>query len=313
MNVSLYITGMGIISPQGFGTTVTLPKVLEGNVLRCEEPQYEKYIAPALLRRMSRVIKMGVASGMMALKAAECEIPDGMITGTGYGCLEDTDNFLTKLIKQREVGLNPTPFIQSTHNTIGSQLALMLKCYSYNQTYSQLGCSFEQALLDASLCCSESPSKRFLVIGVDELIDSSIAILKTIDCFQSQQLGEGAASFVVTGEETINTLARLTSLTILPSKGQPFALPEDVDFVITPDPHFFSHMDSSKRYVYGKYVGEYPVRSGYALALAISVLNNDSLRHHVAVSEIPKKILIHHQYSSTDQSFMILESCRKTH
>jgi 3-oxoacyl-(acyl-carrier-protein) synthase len=105
---------------------------------------------------MSKILKMGVASGTLALREAGITAPDGIITGTGYGCLEDTGTFLTKMIEGRETALNPTPFIQSTHNTIGSQIALLLQCQGYNQTYTQRAFSFENVCLTLSLIKGQS-------------------------------------------------------------------------------------------------------------------------------------------------------------
>jgi 3-oxoacyl-[acyl-carrier-protein] synthase II len=312
MKVDLYISGMGLLSPQGVGNIVTIPKTLEGEVLKAEEPSYENYIAPALLRRMSRVIKMGVSSGLMALKAADCEIPDGIITGTGYGCLEDTDAFITKLIRQKEVGLNPTPFIQSTHNTIGAQLALMLKCYGYNQTYSQGGFSFEQALLDASLWLKESPEKKMLVLGVDELIPSSIAILQEMKCFYSNVLGEGAASFLVTGKADPSAMAKITRLTMLPSKSSKMfdqELLDGVDLILSPYEKSLKDINGIRKLTYGDWVGEYPVRMGFALSLGVSLLQSDNLRDYFKLGQSPRKILIHHIHTKQEESFLILESC----
>ena len=47
--------------------------------------------------------------------------------------------------------LTPTSFIQSTHNTVGGQIALGLECKGYNFTYVHASISFESALLDAQL------------------------------------------------------------------------------------------------------------------------------------------------------------------
>lgn len=52
---------------------------------------------------------------------------DAIITATGLGCLADTEKFMNALMDNREQMLNPTAFIQSTFNTVGAQLALLLK------------------------------------------------------------------------------------------------------------------------------------------------------------------------------------------
>jgi 3-oxoacyl-(acyl-carrier-protein) synthase len=217
--MTIYIKGMGNISPQKtWGDSVLLkePLVYQGDKLLCHEPDYTKYIDPKQLRRMSRIIKMGVAAGSMALKEAGVTAPNGIITGTSYGCLEDTGIFLNKLIENKEHALNPTPFIQSTHNTIGSQIALLLQCQGYNQTYTQGAFSFESALLDALLELHESPGQSLLVGGVDEITAVSHSIqsrfgifrneISNLDLFNGNKKGtmngEGAAYFVLSGEKS---------------------------------------------------------------------------------------------------------------
>ena len=105
-----------------------------------QEPDYKEMITNAnLRRRMSRMIKMGVACGLECLKDISPEKVDAIITATGLGCLADTEKFMNALMDNREQMLNPTAFIQSTFNTIGAQIALLLKIHAYNVTYVHRG------------------------------------------------------------------------------------------------------------------------------------------------------------------------------
>ena len=129
--MKLYIRATGNISPQktfGHPAFLTDPVEHSGNRLNCIEPDYKTIIDIKLIRRMSRIIKMGVAAAMECLQEAAIAVPDAIVTGTAYGCLEDTGVFLTKMVEQKEELLAPTAFIQSTHNTVGAQIALMLHC-----------------------------------------------------------------------------------------------------------------------------------------------------------------------------------------
>jgi 3-oxoacyl-[acyl-carrier-protein] synthase II len=325
MNVmTAFINGMGILSAQGAGARLDAPTLLSGDVLKCQEPVYENYIAPPLLRRMSRIIRMGVTTGKLALQDAQCDMPDAIITGTGYGCLEDTDTFLTKMIRQNETGLNPTPFIQSTHNTIGSQLALMLKCYGYNQTYTQQGFSFEHAINDALLLLSENPDQQILVSGIDELIPASISLLQKQRCMETQQpLGEGAASFVLSGKQNENSLARIESVVMMNpdcTTQRAYTLykekyPEHlaaIDLVMSPALHYINQPDLSASIMpYGEWVGEFPVRSGYALAMAVSMFQHEEIGKQYGLTQPPKRILIHHCYSNRYHAFIRVEACQR--
>ena len=138
-----YINGLSVISPQNTFTEEKLPAEPVGyhgvRSLRCIEPQYSAYIDPMVSRRMSRIIKMGVCSAMKCLRDSGISNPDAIITGTGMGCVEDTGKFLVSIFENEEKLLNPTPFIQSTHNTVGASIALILKCHNYNNTYGHRG------------------------------------------------------------------------------------------------------------------------------------------------------------------------------
>ncbi|MBL7858696.1 MAG: beta-ketoacyl synthase chain length factor [Cyclobacteriaceae bacterium] len=231
--MAVYIKGMGAISPQKTWDDETLLSQAvgyRGNRLTCIEPDYNQWIDARTIRRMSRIIKMGVTAAFMALKEAGVERPDGIITGTGLGCLEDTGIFLMKMTESSEMALNPTPFIQSTHNTIGSQMALLLQCQQYNQTYAHESFSFESALLDASLQLEDYPDQNIVVGGVDEITEISHTVYRrfpvfrrevnnTLTLFESDEPGtihgEGAAFFVLSGKRGEHDLARIEALTTL--------------------------------------------------------------------------------------------------
>ena len=104
-------------------------------------------------------------------------MPGAIITGTAFGCLEDTVTFLTRMMEQNEEMLPPTAFIQSTHNTVAAQIALMLKCHGYNNTFVHKGISFESALLDAMMLLKEQEADNILVGGTEEMVDASFKVL----------------------------------------------------------------------------------------------------------------------------------------
>ena len=134
-----------------------------------QEPDYKEMITNAnLRRRMSRMIKMGVACGLECLKDIPSEKVDAIITATGLGCLADTEKFMNALMDNREQMLNPTAFIQSTFNTLGAQLALLLKIHAYNVTYVHRGLSFESALIDGIMSIAEG-KQHVLAGAMDEI------------------------------------------------------------------------------------------------------------------------------------------------
>jgi 3-oxoacyl-[acyl-carrier-protein] synthase II len=231
----MYIRATGNISPQktfGHPPFLTEPIEYSGSRLACAEPDYKEIIDVKLIRRMSRIIRMGVAAAMECLQEAGVKQPDAIITGTAYGCLEDTGLFLSKMIEYREELLTPTAFIQSTHNTIGAQIGLMLQCHNYNNTFVHRGFSFENALLDGMLLLKEKEAANVLVGAVDEITDFSHAILtrmglykqgpvSNLELFKSTPIaigakgtiaGEGAAFFFLTNESSADDYAKLDAL-----------------------------------------------------------------------------------------------------
>jgi hypothetical protein len=228
----VYINGIGNISPQlTFGDVPFLKALTEYTEerLSCIEPDYSGWIDARAIRRMSRIIRMGVASAALALKEAGIEKPEAIITGTALGCLEDTGIFLTKIIENKEQALNPTPFIQSTHNTIGSQVALLLQCFGYNQTYSHRAFSFENALLDGMMMINEKQN-NVLVGGVEEVTNISFDILKRFELFKTKQAsnlklfesqsektipGEGASYFLLSGVKGPSSYAIIDDMATL--------------------------------------------------------------------------------------------------
>jgi 3-oxoacyl-[acyl-carrier-protein] synthase II len=204
---------------------------------------------PRLLRRMSRIVRMGAAAALTCLREAGVTMPDAIVTGTAYGCLEDTGLFLDSMIQRNEEVLQPATFIQSTHNTVGAQIALLLQCTGYNNTFVHRGFSFESALLNAFLLLADKEAETVLVGGIDELTDTSYALLSRFGLFRHTKAGEGAAFFLLTGEPSGDDLARLDGmatfykpatdeevkrelLTFLQERGLE---PKDIDWIITGD------------------------------------------------------------------------------
>jgi 3-oxoacyl-(acyl-carrier-protein) synthase len=225
-----YIRSSACISPQKtFGETMFLtePVQYDGIRLRAIEPDYRAFIDPKSIRRMSHIIKMGVAAARECLQSGNVEMPGSIITGTAYGCLTDTVTFLTNLIELNEELLPPTAFIQSTHNTVAAQIALMLQCHQYNNTFVHKGISFESALLDALMLLKEKEADNILVGGTDEMTDTSFIILRRLGLYKRQPVsnlslfetvskgtigGEGATFFLLTDKLSTDNLAELNGI-----------------------------------------------------------------------------------------------------
>ncbi|MFY0253888.1 beta-ketoacyl synthase N-terminal-like domain-containing protein [Chitinophaga sp. 30R24] len=231
--LTVYINGTGCISPQETaqgGALLSPLREYEQVRLATIEPDYKQWIDIKQIRRMSRVVKMGVGAARLSLEAAGIAQPDAIITGTAYGCLEDTGIFLTKMVNQQEEMLTPTAFIQSTHNTVAGQIALLLGCHGYNNTFVHRGFSFENALLDAIMILKEGTAQHILTGGLDEITNDSHQILsrfgiykkapvKTMELLKSPDAGtiagEGAAFFTLGVSKTPGTVAALSGVSTL--------------------------------------------------------------------------------------------------
>jgi 3-oxoacyl-(acyl-carrier-protein) synthase len=209
-----FIRGIGIISPQlTYDNSVFLNQIkqLQPPYAKAEEPHYKEFIQPMQLRRMGRILKMGVTAAGICLKEAGLENPDAIITGTGIGMIQDTEKFLNSILENDEKFLTPTSFIQSTHNTVGAHIAVMLKCNNYNFTYVHSNISFESALLDGLMQLGENSEKRILLGGLDEMTEMHFKITSKAGMWKKYVhentasikpgqviAGEGAAYFLIT-------------------------------------------------------------------------------------------------------------------
>ena len=131
----------------------------------------KKYFKPLEVRRMGKIMKSSLVSSLEALEKAGIDKPDAIITGTMYGCLENSQLLLESLKQDGEVMLKPTYFMQSTHNTIGGNIAIKTKCHGYNVTYTQCMESLDWAIRDAEMLIQEGKAKIVLVGCHDESTD----------------------------------------------------------------------------------------------------------------------------------------------
>lgn len=165
-------------------------------------------------RRMSRIVKMGVASGLRCLAEAGVPIPDSIITATAYGCLADSEKFLSSAISSGEQVLPPTPFIQSTFNTVGSHIAIITGCNGYNMTFVNRSCSFADALLDACLQIAEG--KHNVLLGMmDEETPALHTIISRMGHYaEGLPYDDTAWFFVLSDAENDRTLASLDDFSL---------------------------------------------------------------------------------------------------
>ena len=232
-----YINGIGLISPQKTADgSDFLAEIIEHNTdyLKCLDPNYKAFIEPISARRMSRLIKMGITSAKLCLSDAAVEMPGAIITGTGLGSVDETEKILDTMLQNQPL-FNPTPFIQSTYNTISSQIAINVKCNHYNITYVHRIFSFESGLQDAMMQLDEKSAENILVGGIDEMTMNHLSIIRRLGTWKIHPesnleilnyttngalAGEGSGYFLLSSYKNEKTYAKLSSvLTIYKPKG----------------------------------------------------------------------------------------------
>lgn len=229
----IYVNGISSISAQPESIFEnSKPRVYNDNILPAVDQDYKSVIKPMMLRRMSKAVKMSLFCSKMALKEADVQMPDAILVGTGQGCMQDTEKFMSNMLDSEEGLLSPTSFIQSTHNTVGGQIALDLKCKGHNLTFTQNSVSFESALIDTQLQLNDPEVENILVGGVDETskeftgfqkLDGQIKEenISHVDLFKSNTPGtiisESAAFFTLGSDRKSTSYAELIDVQIINS------------------------------------------------------------------------------------------------
>lgn len=296
-------------------------------IFRSHDPNYKEYIKPAAMRRMSKSVKMGVTTASIALKDAGVAMPDAIITGTGMGCKQDSEKFLENILYNDEQFLTPTLFIQSTHNTVGGQVALGLGCKAYNVTYVQGAASFETSIMDAQLMLLEKSGKNILVGGIDEIAKNSTLLHKldgqvknedidVINLLDSNTLGTVAsegATFMALGTKSDKSLAKIVNVETI-SEATPDEIKADIekfilrqglsidaiDAVILGNngdakyDDYYRNLQSSifsniEQLCYKHLIGDYYVASSFGFWLGCKIFETNRIPAIVKVNEVVAK------------------------
>jgi len=303
-------------------------------------PNYKNLINPISSRRMSTGVKMGVSAAIMSLKEANIKIPDAIITGTGMGCIEDSEKFLNAIIDNNEQYLNPTLFINSTHNTVGAQIAIALNCKGYNMTYVHGASSFPLALFDAQLLIHEKEAKTALVGGVDELGKEFIKKVIRLEKMNSEGIivpfSEGANFFLLSSEKKINTYASLKNIDIfhkielhnLQEKLEKFLennqlLTSDIDAVVLGlngdayDSYYYQLQESIFKTIpqiqYKHLSGEFFTASGFGFWISSNLIKKQYIPDALLINSIKKSeynnVLLYNQFKGYQHTFILLTAC----
>lgn len=308
-------------SNKGFSENIS--SLNEGSVVI--QPNYKEYIEPGILRRMSQIIRMSTCCAIDCIKQSAIDEPEAIIVGTGLGCLNDTEKFLMDFVSHEEHLISPTPFIQSTHNTIAGQLSLVLKNHSYNMTHTQNTLSFEYALQDGLLCIDEG--KEFILVGAtDEHVNTLNELAYKLN-FKNVVLTSGASFFVLSKKKRKNNNVKITASTacgmISSSKEviESFFLENHIqlntiDLILYScvnnhnENNFDNLFKDNLLCNYSKYCGIYFTNSAFGLHLGIDILNRKKVKFDFMEEELTnvKSVLVCNNLSSKNIGLTLLES-----
>ncbi len=312
----IFINSISSISPQPDSIVENGGiKQYISNIIPSLDQDYKAYIKPMMLRRMSKAVRMALLCSKKIMEVADLEMPEAIIIGTGQGCMQDTENFIEQILQGEDKPLSPTSFIQSTHNTVGGQIALDLKCTGYNMTYTQNSVSFESALIDA-LMHLESGSENILVGGVEEIaktstrfeyLDAQLRQAETpnLELFNGSHPGtitsEAASFFLLSSLDTASTYAEIRDVHIINSVAEEKISSgieqflnrnelnaSDIDIVILGNngdsryDYYYQDLQKtlfkySLQLAYKHLVGDNNTISAYAVWLACKLFRNDSI------------------------------------
>ena len=183
--------------------------------IRAIEPDYKLFFTSNEARRLGKILKRALVVSRQAMLESEVISLDAIITSTGLGCIENTEIFLDKLVREGEELLNPTHFMQSTHNTISSLIAIDVKCKLYNSTYAHKGISFECALQDAFIQLKTNKAQNVLVGAHDEMTPAYYTLLKKAGYFGNKNqkfASETAVAMILSTDKSEKTLCEIEAV-----------------------------------------------------------------------------------------------------
>ena len=177
---------------------------------------YGHYLPPMKARRMGKLQKRALVTALKAMEISGIEKPDAVLNGTAMGCMENTVQMLNGLAAEGEAVNMPTCFMQSTHNTVASMIAIYTKNHGYNTTYSHRTISFELALQDAFLRLRAGLARTALVCVNDELTELQ---LQQPHFFGQMEVHDRSEAWMLSVEPGDHPLYEIENVKIIHQKG----------------------------------------------------------------------------------------------
>jgi hypothetical protein len=333
MRNKIYLLSVSHISAQNFLSDIWFDNPLwySEKYVRSVEPDYRQYFAPLEVRRYGRLLKRALLVSQKAMESCGITQLDAIITGTGMGCIENTEFFLNDLTLNGEEMLKPTCFMNSTHNTISSLLAMKFKCKGYNSTYAHKGVSFESALQDAFIQLQIEKISTVLVGGHDEMTPDYLKILQKTGYLSFEQhqafASETAVAMVLGTERGESTLCEIEHVETFYGKVNTqliASLPTAVDFIMVGtngkaenDKAYFEFCEKYFPNIpllqYKNIFGESYTSPAFGVYAAALCLKNERIPSHLFIEaenlRPPLKILCYNQFENKNHSLILLSRC----
>ena len=136
-----------------------------------DDTEVSTYISAAEGRRMTPQTRRIAVAARRVMTESGITMPDAIVCATQWGCMLQSMRFLQDMLATDEQQLKPTQFIQSTHNTIASLIAIMTSNHGYNSTYAQDRQSLACAMADIRSQMSLGLIRTALVLEFDEQVE----------------------------------------------------------------------------------------------------------------------------------------------
>ena len=167
-------------APRELSTATNIPQKAVCVIEQNDDEDINSYVSPAEGRRMTLQTRRLVAAARRAMAESGITQPDAIVCATQWGCMLQSMRFLQDMLETDEQQLKPTQFIQSTHNTIASLIAILTGNHGYNSTYSQGEDSLDCAIADVEAQMSLGLIRSALVLEFDEEVEAWDNVLALI-------------------------------------------------------------------------------------------------------------------------------------
>ncbi len=149
--------------------SATWQAFVDGRPVRgtAKDDAFDSHVPMAQRRRSKRLARLVVGLGCRVQAEARRSVPPDIVsTGTAWGSLDDTYDYVIKLSASGDRFGSPADFVGSVHNGPAAQLAIALGAPGPNITCSSGDRSFEHAVLAASLL-DRGVRCSVLLVGAD--------------------------------------------------------------------------------------------------------------------------------------------------